>query len=76
MKFHSHHLSLIEKDQKFQFFCNFKNKSDGEESADEKEAVPDDEVFENVEEMEVTLCQLINEHFRMDDEDLFMGLYD
>lgn len=36
----------------------------------EEENANDDEVFENVEEMEVSLCQLINDTFRLDDDDL------
>ena len=35
---------------------------------DEIEDIQDDEVFENTEEMEVDLCALINETFRMDDD--------
>ena len=36
---------------------------------DEIEGIQDDEeVFENTEEMEVDLCALINETFRMDDD--------
>lgn len=37
---------------------------------DDSAEANDDEVFENVEEMEVSLCQLINDTFRLDDDDL------
>ena len=46
-------------------------------SEEEAAALEDDEeVFkmENIEEVEVSLCELINENFRMDDDDLFAGL--
>ena len=44
-----------------------------EEAAAEED---DEEVFEDldIEEVEVSLCELVNEHFRMDDVDLFAGL--
>ena len=46
-----------------------------EETDSEAEDEPeDDEVFENIEEMEMDLCQLINENFRFDDDELFLGL--
>lgn len=38
-----------------------------------EEILNDDEVFENVDEMEVSLCQLINETFRLDDDELFFA---
>ena len=43
------------------------------EAAEEDE---EEEVFEDldIEEVEVSLCELVNEHFRMDDVDLFAGL--
>ena len=34
----------------------------------QEEEEEDDEVFEDIEEMEMDLCALINEHFRMDDD--------
>lgn len=39
-------------------------------------AAEDEEVFEmeNIEEVELSLCELINENFRLDDDDLFAGL--
>ena len=51
-------------------------KDEKEETDSEPEIEPeDDEVFENIEEMEMDLCALINENFRMDDEELFLGLF-
>ena len=43
------------------------------EAAEEED---EEEVFEDldIEEVEVSLCELVNEHFRMDDVDLFAGL--
>ena len=46
--------------------------SEAEEAAAAEE--DDEEVFEDLEEVEVSLCELINENFRMDDDDLFAGL--
>ena len=45
-------------------------------TSEEEAAAEDEEVFEieNMEEVEVSLCELINENFRMDDDDLFAGL--
>ncbi len=50
--------------------------SEAEEAAAKAAEDDDEEVFEdeNIEEIEVSLCDLVNEHFRMDDDDLFAGL--
>ena len=53
------------------FFLIF---SEQQEEEDEKEEGEDEVFDENIEDIEVTLCDLVNEHFRMDDEDLFAGL--